>query len=86
MHFHIMVFTCLARSPLELPQCDMLMRLLFTMNSNIKYLAIHYEFCLSIKKKCLNIQPFTLSSSGVIVAHLTPTLYFLIAMAESMVT
>ena len=32
------------------------------------------------------ISPSTLCSSGVIVAHLIPTLYFLMASAESMVT
>lgn len=30
--------------------------------------------------------PSTLASSGVIVAHLTATLYFLVAIAESIVT
>ena len=34
----------------------------------------------------LRLNSFTLSSSGVIVAHLTPTPYFLIASAESTVT
>lgn len=34
----------------------------------------------------LRLNSFTLASSGVIVAHLTPTEYFLIASAESTVT
>ena len=34
----------------------------------------------------VKLNSFTRSSSGVIVAHLTPTPYFLIAFAESIVT
>jgi hypothetical protein len=41
---------------------------------------------LGLRHISLRLNSFTLASSGVMVAHLTPTLYFLIASAESTVT
>jgi hypothetical protein len=41
---------------------------------------------LGLRHISLRLNSLTLASSGVIVAHLTPTLYFLIASAESTVT
>ena len=39
-----------------------------------------------VNPDCLDWSPSTLCSSGVMVAHLIPTLYFLIASAQSTVT
>lgn len=46
---------------------------------------VHYQLICDDAAKYLN-PPVTLASSGVIVAHLIPTLYFLIALAQSTVT